>query len=325
VEWLEERLREHGHQVERIYLPFVESPELMLEQMTAFRLIDLADAVDRLVAFRPPSYLLPHPNKVLWFIHHFRGYYDFWDSPYRAMPDNPRTRAMRRSIRAADQVGLGEARRIFTNSQIISDRLQRFNGLTSEVLYPPIQSPERFHSSGYGDEIVYICRLEQHKRQHLLVEAMSHVRTPVRLRLCGSSEDRAYVETLGKLIEESGHADRIRLENRWISEDEKIEILAGALAAAYVAFDEDSYGYPSLEASHAGKAVLTTTDSGGVLELVVDGVNGLVCEPDAVAVAEAMDRLFLDRDRAQRMGLAARARLRDLKIDWDHVVERILA
>src|SRR5215468_9915845 len=179
VEWLEERLRERGHAVERIYLPFDETPETLLEQMTAFRLLDLTESADRLIAFRPPSYLLRHPQKVLWFIHHLRGYYDFWGSPFQQMPDVPRTRALRDSVRAADQVGLKEARRIFTNSQIVSDRLRRFNGLASEVLYPPIAHPEQFHSTGYGDEIVCCCRLESHKRQHLLLEAMRHVRTPV--------------------------------------------------------------------------------------------------------------------------------------------------
>ncbi len=102
-------------------------------------------------------------------------------------------------------------------------------------------------------------------------------------------------------------------------------ILSGALASAYVAFDEDSYGYPSLESSHARKAILTTTDSGGVLELVSDGVNGFVCEPTARALAEAMDRLFLDRELARRMGQAAQDRVRELKINWDHVIERLTA
>jgi glycosyltransferase involved in cell wall biosynthesis len=325
VEWLEEKLREHGHEVERIYLPFQEDPKTMVEQMTAFRLIDLAESADRLIAFRPPSYLLPHPNKVLWFIHHFRGFYDFWDGPYRPLPDTPRNRALRQSIMTADQVGLREARQIFTNSRIVSDRLGRFNGLASEVLYPPINAPERFWSAGYGDEIVYICRIEIHKRQHLLIEAMKHVRTPVRLRLCGSSEHAEYFASLEEMLEGGNLRERVQLENRWVSEEEKVQILSGALAAAYVAFDEDSYGYPSLEASYARKPILTTTDSGGVLELVTDGVNGIVCEPEPIALADAMDRLYRDRAGTRKMGEAAQHRIGELKIDWDHVVTRILA
>src|SRR5690242_20016822 len=129
VEWLEEKLVEHGHQVERICLPFVEEPASMFEQMTAYRLLDLTEAADRIIAFRPPSYLIPHPCKVLWFIHHVRPFYDLWDSSYRAVPDDPAGRAVRDRLRAADQAGLSEARSIFTNSKVVSDRLRRFNGM----------------------------------------------------------------------------------------------------------------------------------------------------------------------------------------------------
>ncbi len=206
VEWLEEKLREHGHQVERIYLPFVDDPATMFAQMTAFRLIDLTESADRLIAFRPPSYVVPHPNKVLWFIHHFRGYYDLWDSPFRPAPNDARERAVRRHVMAADQVALGEARGIFTNSKVVSDRIRRFNGLASEVLYPPLLNPGRFHCEGYGDEIVFICRIEDHKRQHLLIEAMSHVRTPVRLRICGASGNAEYFAMLEATIARGGLA-----------------------------------------------------------------------------------------------------------------------
>lgn len=325
VDWLETKLIEHGHAVERIYLPFVETPDTMFEQMMSYRLLDLTDTADRVIALRPPAYMIPHPDKVLWFIHHIRVFYDLWGSEYCPVPDTPAGRAVRDQLVTADTVALREARRIFTNSQVVSDRLKTFNGLDSEVLYPPILDPGRFHCAEYGDEIVYVCRVEHHKRQHLLVEAMAHVRTPVRLRLCGSANDGLYADRLRALIETLGVADRVRFENRWISEEEKAAALSTALAAAYLPLDEDSYGYPSLEASHARKPILTTTDSGGVVELVQDGLNGFVRDPDPHALAEAMDRLYRDRAGTRTMGHAAERRVGDLNITWDHVLERLTA
>jgi glycosyltransferase involved in cell wall biosynthesis len=324
VEWLERRLLEHGHEVERIYLPFVEDPHDMFAQMVAYRLIDLTESSDRLIAFRPPSYMLRHPCKVLWFIHHLRSYYDLWNTEYRPVPDSVAGRAIRDAVFAADNLTLREARHIFTNSRTMSDRLRQFNGIDSEVLYPPLQDPERFRSDGYGDEIVCISRIESHKRQHLLIEALSHTRTPVKLRLCGISSFSQYSGELEALTKRLGLEGRVTLEHRWITEAEKIERLAPALAVAYVPFDEDSYGYPSLEGSHARKAILTTTDSGGVTELVIDSVNGYICVPRAQALGEAMDRLFLDRSIASAMGLAAYQRVLDLGITWDNVIQNLL-
>src|ERR1700740_3033755 len=78
VEWLEQKLLEYGHQVERIYLPFWDNPSTLLSQMAAYRQVEI-DRADRVICFRPPSHLLQHPNKVLWFIHHFRLFYDLWN------------------------------------------------------------------------------------------------------------------------------------------------------------------------------------------------------------------------------------------------------
>lgn len=324
VEWLQAMLEEQGHQVERIYLPEVDAPDLLFQQMMAFRWLDLETA-DRIICFRPQAHLIPHPHKILWFIHHIRSFYDLWDSPYRGFPDDPKHQKIREALHRVDDGGLREAKAIFTNSRVVSDRLKSFNRIGSEVLYPPVFRPERFHCEGFNDEIVYICRVEHHKRQHLLIEAMYHTRTPVRLRLSGTCAGADYPRNLSQRILQLGLADRVHLDNRWISEEEKVDQLANCLAAAYLPLDEDSYGYPSVEASHASKPILTTSDSGGVLELVQDGINGYVTEPTPEALAEAMDRLFLDQAKTKAMGRNARDRLVELNISWTHVLQRLLA
>jgi glycosyltransferase involved in cell wall biosynthesis len=324
VEWLEENLREYGHSVERVYLPEVDQPWLLYRQMMAFRWVDL-EAADRVICFRPQSHMIPHPNKVLWFIHHVRVYYDLWDSPYRQFKDDDKHRGIRDAIRAADNAAISEARAVFTNSAVVSDRLKKYNGVESEVLYPPLLRPERFFNRGSNDEIVYVSRIEHHKRQHLLVEALRHTKAPVKLRLCGTTTGDQYPRELRQRILDLGLGDRVSFDNRWVTEDEKASHLADCLAAAYVPVDEDSYGYPTLEAAHSSKPMLTASDSGGVLEFVQDGVNGYVSEPTPLALAEAMDKLFLDRAVTERMGRSAADRVRELGVAWPNVIERLLA
>src|SRR5439155_21755762 len=108
-----------------------------------------------------------------------------------------------------------------------------------------------------------------------------------------------------------------------ISEDAKMDLFAAALAGAYPAFDEDSYGYTTLESACARKPIVTCTDSGGTLELVRDGIEGLVVPPAPHALAEAFDVLYSDRERARTLGEAARDRLENLGISWPHVVHRL--
>lgn len=324
VEWLESMLRDAGHEVERVYLPEVDTPDLLFQQMAAFRYVDLS-AADRIICFRPQSHLIQHPHKIVWFIHHLRVFYDLWDSSYRSFPDDVKHCGIRDALRAADTAGLVEARRVFSNSEVVSARLRAYNGVESEPLFPPVFEPERYHFRSMNDEIVYVSRLEDHKRQHLLIEALQHCRSQVRLRLCGVGAGGAYPAQLIQRAEELGVAGRVTMDQRWVSEEEKVDYLADCLACAYLPLDEDSYGYPTIEAAHASKPTLTTHDSGGPLEFVVHEVNGLIAHPEPQALAQAMDRLFEDRDATRRMGDSAKGRIAELNISWSHVLERLLA
>ena len=242
VDWLNIKLREYGHQVETIYLPFTEEEDHILPQMAAFRMIELEGHFDRIIAIRPPAHVVRHPRKVVWFIHHLRVFYDLWGTTYCPYADTAANRALRAAIIDADNVALGEAYKLFTNSGVVGDRLRKFNDIESQPLFPPILKPEMFRSGDYGDEIVSVCRVEHHKRQHLLVAAMAHTKTPVRLRLCGSSANLAYLDELRESAATLGVADRVTFDFRWISEEEKADFLSTALASAYLPFDEDSYG-----------------------------------------------------------------------------------
>src|SRR3712207_1776976 len=216
VDWLREKLEDRGHRIETVFIPTIDSPDAVLHQMAAFRMLRLEQHFDRVVTFRPPAHVVRHPRKVVWFIHHVRYLYDLWDTEHRPFPDLAPHRALRDVVVRADTAALREAHRVFTNSRVVGDRVRKFNGLESEVLYPPVLHPELFKAGEHGDEVVCVCRVERHKRQHLLIEAMRHTRTPVRLRLCGTGLDAGYLQSLRRLAAESGAADRIVIEDRWI-------------------------------------------------------------------------------------------------------------
>jgi glycosyltransferase involved in cell wall biosynthesis len=313
-------LERAGHDVDILWLPYRSTWEVVPEQMLALRLTDVSDAADLLIAIRTPAYLLRHPNKMMWFIHHHRSAYDLWGTPYQDIPDTVGGRRVRDAIIAADNIAFAEARRIFTNSQVVSDRLRRFNDVASTVLYPPLWEPERFRQGPFGDYVFYPSRIAGHKRQWLAVEAMRHVRSGARLIVAGAPDDPSVLGPLESALADPRVAERVELLPRWISEEEKIELMAGARAAMYIPFDEDSYGYPSLEAHHSGKAVITCSDSGGTLELIEDGRNGYIVPPEPRALAAAIDRVFENPGLAEELGVGALRRLDELEISWDRVV-----
>jgi glycosyltransferase involved in cell wall biosynthesis len=90
----------------------------------------------------------------------------------------------------------------------------------------------------------------------------------------------------------------------------------------FVPLRED-YGFVTVEAFSARKAVVTVTDSGGPSELVVDAVNGRVTAPDAMALGAALAELASDSDVAERLGGAALDTARTL--NWPDTVRTLLA
>jgi glycosyltransferase involved in cell wall biosynthesis len=323
AEALTQKLREYGHEAVLIRIPFRwEPPAKIIESMLACRLLRLPN-VDRVVALKFPAYLVPHPEKMLWLLHQFRQAYDLWGTRFQGLPDTPEGRRIRDVIVEADNRFLRQVRKIYTNSQVTSDRLRRFNGIDSEVLLPPLADTSQFFCAGYGDYILYPGRITASKRQLLAVEAMRYVTTDVRLVIAGRHEAPADLAQIEAVIEQHRLAHRVEVIARFISEEEKVALLSRALACAYFPYDEDSYGYVTLEAFYSRKPVITCSDSGGVCMVVKDAVTGHVTLPDPQAVAAAMDRLYLDRTAARRMGEAGLELLWSLQIGWDRVIEAL--
>jgi glycosyltransferase involved in cell wall biosynthesis len=142
---------------------------------------------------------------------------------------------------------------------------------------------------------------------------------PGRVRLIVAGEG-----LLRRELEERAAAERVSDRVVFagaVSESDLIALYAGALAIVFPPFDED-YGYITLEAFLARKPVITTTDAGGPLEFVEDGVTGLVVEPTPEAVGSAIARLAADAALARRLGDAGFERARP--ITWDGVVDRLM-
>ena len=321
-------LRRRGHAAEAIRLPFRSYwPEIQSQTM-AIRSIDLTETshgkTDLLIAIRYPSFALGHPHKVTWFMHHHRSAYDLWKTPFGDMPASQEALGFREGLFRSDTRYLRESRRIFALSSVVAERLSRHSGLEANgVLHHPHPHPELFSPGEPGDYFLYVSRLVPIKRQFIAIEAMRHVRSPFRLVLAGAADVRSYGEELRRRAVELGVSERVMFTG-WVSDEEKARLTSGAFGALSLPFDEDSYGYTTLEAVLSGKPVIAFDDSGGVLDLVRPGVNGIVCRPDPEALASVMETLWADHDQAHRMGMAGFDILRHTPITWDRVIEGLL-
>jgi glycosyltransferase involved in cell wall biosynthesis len=322
VEGLRDALRERGHSVDVVAVPYQWHPvERIPESALAWRMLDLAvvngEPVDLVIGTKFPSYLVRHPNKVLWLVHQHRQAYDWYGTPLSDFHNIPAHREVRDMIFRMDRRGLDECRARYTISRNVSARLQRFNGVASEPLYPPSRYAARLRAGPYGDYILSASRLDRSKRLDLLLEALAQARSGARVLLAGTGPDRERLEGLAARL---GLGERARFLG-FVGDDELVELYAGARAVYYAPVDED-YGFATVEAFGAARPVVTTDDAGGVLEFVQDGVSGLVCPPERAAVARALDALWEDAAMAERLGRAGQPQVAG--ISWDKVVAALV-
>jgi glycosyltransferase involved in cell wall biosynthesis len=322
VDWLAQALKQNGHTVDVVKIPFHSYYADMPEQMLALRLLDLSGHGDLLIALRTPSYIISHPHKVVWFLHHHRGAYDLWGTPYQDIPSTPEGLDIKRSIIETDNTYLRESKRIFTISRRVSARLKEYNNLDSETLYPALVNPASFRCGEFGNYLFYPSRICLPKRQYLAVESMKYTRSEAKLVIAGYPDTVEQLEKVKMIISQNHLQNKVKLISGWISEEEKIKLYAESLGCLFIPFDED-YGFVTLEAFSSAKPVITCTDSGGPVEFVENEVNGFTVPPDPQAIAAAIDKLYYDKELARRMGRAALEKIGNLNITWDNIVKKL--
>src|ERR671920_2398667 len=309
VEGLRRALAEAGYNAEIAALLFKwYPPSEIMRGALAWRLLDVTESngkpIDLVVGMKFPAYTVAHPRKVLWVIHQYRSAYNLLGTPFDDLSTYPEGARVRDLVRHCDERFIPEARKVFANSRRVAERMLRYNRIESEPLYHPPPRAASLRAGAQGDYVFYPSRLEPQKRQELLIEAMYFTRTPVRAVFAGSSHGRAHYESL---VKHYGVGDRVEIRG-FVSEEEIVALYADALAVCYLPFDED-YGYVTLEGMLSAKPVVVPRDGGGATEFVEHGSEGLVSDPDPRALAECLDRLYADRDRARRMGERGREKL----------------
>tara|TARA_B100000470_G_scaffold35259_1_gene24450 strand:- start:589 stop:1347 length:759 start_codon:yes stop_codon:yes gene_type:complete len=247
-----------------------------------------------------------------------REYYDLWDD--FSLRLNRKARLVegvrRRALHFLDG-RLLHRRAVIAQSKTIQQRLRRWGGIDSDVLYPP--APQRdYRCDDYNGAILVVGRLTKLKRVDLLIQAAAAAGGDWRVRIAGEGPERA---KLVKLTRELSLEHRVVLLGE-LDEERLVHEYANC-AAVYFGSRAEDYGLVTLEAFSSAKAVVTCTDSGGPAELVEDGVTGFVAKPEVDDVAVALERITQETGLAERLGAAAAEVA--AQHSWPAAVERLLA
>lgn len=321
VEELDRQLNIHGYNSEIVKIPFKWYPnERLIEEAIMWNMMDLSESngekIDLIICTKYPSYVVSHPNKVVWLFHQHRPAYDLLGTPYSEFTKSGKDLRILNHIRDIDNKFLSNAKKIFSISHNVKNRLLKYNNIESEVLYPPTKLDGAYEQGEYKKYIFSAGRLDPLKRIDLLIKGMKYIDPSVKLLIAGKGK---YEETLRKLVDVEGIKDRVDFLG-FISDENIINYYANASLVFFAPKDED-YGFITIEAFKSAKAVVTTNDSGGVLEFVRHQKNGLVLNPDPHEIGIEINKLLLDKETLVKLGKEGLDTVKE--INWEFVIKQL--
>ena len=223
---------------------------------------------------------------------------------------------------------LARASRVTATSRYLAEQTRRrfdHRDLPIEVI-PFGVDLERFSlrpqlSAGQEPVIGFLKTYSAGYGPHVLLEAMSVLcrRLPnIKLLMHGFGDPEPYRAQALEL----GLADRVRIEGGLPHEEvsaalQQIDVFCMPSLA-------ESFGVAAVEAAACGLAVVASR-TGGIPEVVQDGVTGILVEPgDPLALGNALCDLVNDPDRMRTMGEAGRAMV-EKSFDWSHNLSQMEA
>jgi len=325
VQGLIQELGIRNYDVELINIPYKWYPhEQLLKSIEIWKMMDLSESngkkIDMIITTKFPSYFAQHRSKVLWLIHQYRQMYDLFDTPYSGFDKSrPEDMELRNKLIDMDTRILKTYKKIFTNSKNTAERLQKFNGIKAIPLYHPPRLSGRYYSADFDDYVLSVGRLDSLKRVDLLIKSLRFCESKIRCKIAGSGPESGHLQSLAS---DCGVSDRVEFLG-FVPDDNLLELYANCSAVFFAPLDED-YGYITLEAFLSRKAVITAFDSGGPLEFVENGHNGIILDSlEEETAGEAIGGLVADKEKCRSYGLNGYEKVKG--ICWDDVIESLLS
>jgi starch synthase len=204
------------------------------------------------------------------------------------------------------------------------------NGIDTK-LYQPVSTIDAVRAHGIDPDrpyVLFVGRITRQKGVPHLVRAASELAPGTQVVLCAGGADTPELdaEFRGLVAQLQAKRDGVFWIPEMLPREQVVELLTHAAVFACPSVYEP-LGIVNLEAMACGTAVVAS-DVGGIPEVVDDGVTGLLVhydESDAAAfeagLAERVNELVGDRERAAAMGAAGRTRVVE-EFGWAAIAAR---
>ncbi len=266
----------------------------------------------------PPSHWVRNKNpRCVWYCHSpSRAVYDLYD--YRMSEFGPSMKLghyfYSKAYRVVDRKVCSRLEHIFANSRNVQERVSKYLGQESEVLYPGVDYDE-YVCADYKKYFFCPGRIDPTKRIEYVISAFFEFQKShpdFELVIAGSLEPkfRDYYNYLKSIFD-----GKILLN---VDPGKMLELYSNCCCVLFAGMNED-FGITPLEGMASSKPVISVNE-GGPRETIIDGETGFLVDSESL-MARRMGELADDFGLAERMGKEGRRRVVK-RFGWDVFLRR---
>ena len=152
-----------------------------------------------------------------------------------------------------------------------------------------------------------IGRIEEGKGQYILLEALAKLKhLPIKILIVGSFMNEAYQRELERLIFELGIENQVLFSGFTKEVNEHIVLCDVTVLAT----PKETFGLVVIESMANGVAVIATAN-GGPLEIIEDGVDGLLFDRTPSDLGVKIELLYRDKTYKEKISKAASKKVKE--------------
>ncbi len=183
------------------------------------------------------------------------------------------------SLKAWDMRASARPHEMYTISNYIAGKIERYYGKTVPVLYPPARTDFFRPTAQKEDFYLAAGRMLHYKRFDLVIEAFNRLGKP--LKVIGSGPEYKNLKAMaGQTIEFLGNVSDETLRDYY------------SMSRALIFPQKEDFGLVAVEALSCGTPVIAFREGGGPQEIITEGENGLFFDEQSVESLVAAVRSF---------------------------------
>ena len=150
-----------------------------------------------------------------------------------------------------------------------------------------------------------VGRIEEGKGQWLLIEALKKLKElDIKALIVGHTMDEEYLNTLKEKVNDYGLKEKVIFTGFTKEVNEHFQLCN----ASVLATQQETFGLVVIEAM-VNEVVIVATNKGGPLEIIDDGVDGLLFERSVEDLSEKLRWLYEHQDEAKEMAKKAKQKV----------------